>query len=74
MSLTVKERNEKENRLFPPLSVHFVSNTLCSRLQHTNMTVEKQAKRMLDPTVETTSFVIPKLYYQHHIRAVHWGS
>ena len=36
MSLTVEERNERENWLFPPLLVHFVSNTLCSRLQHTH--------------------------------------
>ena len=34
-SLTVNERNERENRLFPTLLMHFVSNTLCSRLQHT---------------------------------------
>ena len=34
-SLSVEARNERENGLFAPLLMHFVSNKLCSRLQHT---------------------------------------
>ena len=34
-SLTVEARNERENRLFA-LLMHFVSNTLCIRLQYTH--------------------------------------
>ena len=36
MSLTVEERKERKNRLFPLLLVHFVSHTLCSCLQQGN--------------------------------------
>ena len=40
MSLTVEEKNERENRLFPPRLMHFVSNTLCSCLQHTHFSIQ----------------------------------
>ena len=62
MSLTVEERKERKNWLFPLLLVLFVSNTFYSHLQHTHFskqivihsTVGKRAKRMPDPTVGTT--------------------
>ena len=52
-SLTAEARNEREIWLFAPLLMHFVSNTLCSCLQHIQKVCNTHKKRV------TFLFIIP---------------
>ena len=58
MSLTVEERNERENRLFPSLFVHFViSNTHISQDKCNILDCRKTSKKNSRSYNETTPFL-----------------